>query len=101
MTATLTKDAVTLYDIEENKVWRRMSARDGEHEVQLCYELGDVVQEYEITDRDGNPLRVVLQVDAPSEYAEPDQGGVYEFSLPSVQGDARDLQPRPAPRTGP
>jgi hypothetical protein len=77
---TLTKDAVTLYDIEENKTWRQMSARDGEYEVQLCYGLGDTVQEYETTDRHGNPLRVVLQVDAPSEYSKPDQGGVYVFT---------------------
>lgn len=76
---TLTKTAVTLYDIEENKVWRRMSVADGEHEVQLCYGLGDIVQEYETTDRDGTPLRVVYQIDAPREYAKPDQGGVYVF----------------------
>lgn len=76
---TLTKTA-TLYDIESNRVWRTMSVRDGEREVQLCYGLGDVVQEYETTDRDGNPCRVVLQVDAPMEYREPDQGGVYVFS---------------------
>lgn len=77
---TLTKDAVTLYDIETHTVWRTMSVRDGEHEVQLCYGLGDVVQEYETTDLTGNPIRVVLQIDAPSEHAKPDQGGVYVFT---------------------
>jgi hypothetical protein len=77
---TLTKDAVTLYDIETREVWRTMSVRDGEHEVQVCYGLGDTVQEYETTDRDGNPIRVVLQIDAPSKYRESDQGGVYEFA---------------------
>lgn len=77
---TLTKDAVTLHDIETNSVWRRMDHRQGEHEVQLCYDLGDVVQEYDTTDRAGNPLRVVLQIDAPREYAKPDMGGVYEFT---------------------
>lgn len=81
MAAILTKDAVTLYDIETGSVWRTLSARDGEHEVQLCYGLGDAVQEYVTTDRDGNPLRIVLQIDAPSEYREPDQGGVYVFPL--------------------
>lgn len=85
MTATiLTKDAVTLYDIETNTVWRTMSARDGEHEVSLCYGLGDTVQEYDTTDRAGNPIRVVFQIDAPSEYAKPGQGGVYEFPLPTA-----------------
>lgn len=76
---TLTKDAVTLYDIEENKVWRQMTVIEGESDVQTCYELGDVVQEYDTTDRDGTPLRVVYQIDAPREYAKPDQGGVYVF----------------------
>lgn len=73
----LTKDAVVLYDIKTNSAWRYTSVRDGEREVQTCYELGDAVQEYETTDRHGNRIRVVLQIDAPSEYAEPDQGGVY------------------------
>lgn len=86
---TLTKDAVTLYDIETNTVWRTMSIRQGEHEVQFCYGLGDTVQEYETTDLDGNPIRVVYQIDAPSEYAKPDQGGVYVFPrsvvLPSAE----------------
>lgn len=76
----LTKTAVTLYDIESSRVWRTMSHRDGEHEVRLCYRLGDVVQEYETTDYDGSPIRVVLQIDAPMEHREPDQGGVYVFS---------------------
>ena len=77
---TLTKTAVTLHDIETNTVWRRMDHSAGEHELALCRSLGDTIQEYETTDRDGNPLRVVLQIDAPREYAEPDQGGVYEFA---------------------
>ena len=85
MTATiLTKDAVTLYDIETSTVWRTMSARDGEHEVDLCYGLGDTVQEYDTTDRAGNPPRVVFQIDAPSEYHSPDQGGVYVLPLPTA-----------------
>lgn len=77
---TLTKTAVTLYDIESNRVWRTMSHRDGEREVQLCRNLGDVVQEYDTADRDGQPCRVVYQIDAPREYAEPDRGGVYVFT---------------------
>jgi hypothetical protein len=83
-TTTLTKDTVTLYDIETNTVWRRMSARDGQHEVDACYGLGDTVQEHQTIDRDGNPLRVVYQIDAPSQYSKPDQGGVYEFPLPNL-----------------
>lgn len=77
---TLTKTAVTLYDTESNRVWRTMSVRDGEREVQLCHSLGDIVQEYDTTDRDGQPCRVVYQIDAPREYAKPDQGGVYVFT---------------------
>lgn len=98
---TLTKDAVTLYDIETSTVWRTMSVRQGEREVQLCYGLGDTVQEYETTDLDGNPIRVVLQIDAPSEYAKPDQGGVYVFLLPAVEAAAvtddpgRSIEPLP------
>jgi hypothetical protein len=84
MTATiLTKDAVTLYDIATNTVWDAMSVRDGERDVQDSYEIGDTVQEYETTDRAGNPLRVVFQIDAVRLYSEPDQGGVYVFPLPA------------------
>jgi hypothetical protein len=71
---------VTLYDIATNAVWRRMSAQVGAQDVAICRDLGDVVQEYDTTDRQGNPLRVVLQIDAPSLYRKPDQGGVYEFT---------------------
>jgi hypothetical protein len=71
---------VTLYDIATNAVWRRMSAQAGTQDVAICRDLGDVVQEYDTTDRQGNPLRVVLQIDAPSPYRKPDQGGVYEFT---------------------
>jgi hypothetical protein len=77
---TFTKTAVTLYDIETGTVWRRMSHRDGEYEIGLCYGLGDTVQEYDTTDRAGNPLRVVLQIDATGPYAGSDSGGVYEFT---------------------
>jgi hypothetical protein len=38
----------------------------------------------ETTDRAGNPLRIVHQTEAPSKYAKPDQGGVYEFPLPTT-----------------
>jgi hypothetical protein len=84
MATTLTKDTVTLYDIETRTIWRRMDHRRGEYELDLCRDLGDTLQEYETTDRHGNPLRVVLQHDAPSEYRESDQGGVYEFALPTA-----------------
>ncbi|GAX57279.1 hypothetical protein [Streptomyces olivochromogenes] len=83
-TVTLTKDAVTLYDIEQNRVWDTMSARDGERDVRLCRELGDTVQEYETTDRDGNPYRIVFQINAPMAHRGQDQGGVYVFPLPAA-----------------
>lgn len=82
-TTLLTKDAVTLYDIQTRTVWRTMSARDAEREVNLCYGLGDTVQEYETVDRAGNPLRIVFQIDAPMAHRGPDQGAVYEFPLPA------------------
>lgn len=82
-TTILAKDAVTLYDIQTNTVWDTMSVPDGEGSVECCYDLGDTIQEYETTDRGGNPLRIVYQVNAPSEYREVDQGGVYEFPLPA------------------
>lgn len=78
---TLTKDAVTLYDIETDTVWEVMTVAEGESALRISRELGDTVQEYETTDRDGNPLRVVFQVDAVRLYSSPDQGGVYEFVI--------------------
>ena len=84
MAAILSKDTVTLYDIETRTTYRRMDHQQGEFELSLCRGLGDTIQEYETTDRQGNPLRVVLQLDAPSEYRNPDQGGVYEFALPTA-----------------
>lgn len=77
---TLTKDAVTLYDIETDTVWEVMTVAEGESAVRICRELGDTVQEYETIDRDGRRLRVVLQVDAPSEHCAVDLGGVYVFA---------------------
>jgi hypothetical protein len=79
-TVTLTKDAVTLYDIEKNSVWDTMSVQDAQRDLQICHDLGDTIQEYETTDLDGNPLRVVLQVSVPSKYSD-DQGGVYVIPL--------------------
>jgi hypothetical protein len=78
---TLTRDAVTLYDIQTQKVWRRMSHRDAEAELALCRGLGDTIQEYATTDRAGNPIRVVLQTDATGPHAGTDAGGVYEFAV--------------------
>lgn len=78
---TLTKDAVTLYDIATNAVWEVMTVAEGESAVRISRELGDTVQEYETADRDGRPLRVVFQVDAVRLYSSPDQGGVYEFVI--------------------
>ncbi|MGA6223482.1 hypothetical protein ACPESV_24490 [Streptomyces umbrinus] len=76
---TLTNDAVTLYDIKTNTAWETMSVANGESSIQCCYDLGDTIQEYDTVDRAGNPLRIVLQTNAPSEYREADQGGVYVF----------------------
>ena len=80
---TLTKDAVTLYDIQTNSAWSLMSHRDAEADLDFSRELGDTIQEYDTTDRDGNPLRIVYQRAADtgldSEYSL-DTGGVYEFT---------------------
>lgn len=76
---TLTRDAVTLYDIEAQRAWRTMSHREAERELAVCRRLGDTLQDYDTTDRAGRPIRVVLQIDAPSE-GRRDMGGVYEFT---------------------
>jgi hypothetical protein len=80
---TLTKTAVTLYDIQSRRVWGVMSHRDAVADLGFARDCGDVLQDYATTDRDGNPLRVVFQRSADtgpdSEYAL-DEGGVYEFT---------------------
>lgn len=77
---TLTKTAVTQYDIATNPQgathWTVMDAREAEAHVRCARELGDTIREYATTDRAGNPLRVVLHVCADTE----DLGGVYEFA---------------------
>lgn len=77
---TLTKTAVTQYDIATNPQavtnWAVMDAREAEAHVRCAIELGDTIQDYATTDRDGNPLRVVLHICADTE----DLGGVYEFA---------------------
>jgi len=77
---TLTKTAVTLYDIQINDVWERMSHRDAERDLAICRDLGDTLQEHNTTDRYGNPLRIVLQIGSANYDGRPDQGGVYEFT---------------------
>ena len=78
---TLTKDAVTLYDIERNQDWASMSHLEAERDLATCHRLGDTIQEYDTTDRDGNPLRVVLQIAQPNPYSGvEDMGGVYVFT---------------------
>lgn len=77
---TLTKDAVTLYDIQINDVWERMSHRQAVRDLAVCRDLGDTLQEYDTTDYDGNPIRVVLQIGSVSYDGRPDLGGVYVFT---------------------
>ena len=77
---TLTKTAVTLYDIQINDVWEHMSHRDAERDLAICRDLGDTLQEHNTTDRYGNPLRIVLQIGSANYDGRPDQGGVYEFT---------------------
>jgi hypothetical protein len=72
---TLTKDAVTLYDLHTDQA-RNLSLRDGEEDLILARELGDSLREYDTTDRNGRPLRVVLQLPADHE----DPAGIYEFA---------------------
>ena len=83
MAVTLTRDTVTLYDIQTQKIWRRMDHRAAETDLAAARDLGDILQEYDTTDRDGNPLRVVLQRAAdtgPDSEFTLDLGGVYEFT---------------------
>lgn len=81
---TLTKDAVTLYDIATNTVWEHMSHRHAEGDLEMALDCGDVLQEHATADRRGNPLRVVLHTIGPGGKAsgdyELDTGGVYEFA---------------------
>jgi hypothetical protein len=83
MSVTLTRDAVTLYDIQARAVWGVMSHRDAETDLDFARDQGDILHEYDTTDRDGNPLRVVYQRSADtgpdSEYTL-DEGGIYEFT---------------------
>jgi len=80
---TLTKDAVTQYDIATNPqaatVYRTMDVREAEAHVRCAIELGDTISEYGTTDRTGRPLRVVLHICASIDGRE-DLGGVYEFT---------------------
>lgn len=76
---TLTRDAVTLYDIEAQRVWRAMSHRQAERDLAVCRRLGDTLQDYDTVDRAGRPIRVVLQICA-SDEGRNDLGGVYEFT---------------------
>lgn len=83
---TLTKDAVTQYDIATNPQaatnYRTMDHREADAHVRSAIELGDTIQEYDTTDRAGNPLRVVLHICTDlDDDREPDLGGVYEFTL--------------------
>jgi len=92
---TLTKDAVTQYDIATNPqgatIYRTMDVREAEAHVRCALELGDTVREYDTTDRSGNPLRVVLHICAPADDdRDPDQGGVYEIPLPAVTPERQD-----------
>ncbi|MFE9064878.1 hypothetical protein [Streptomyces violaceusniger] len=76
---TLTRNAVTLYDIEAQRAWSTMSHQDAERDLAACSRLGDTLQDYDTVDRAGRPLRVVLQICAPDE-GRHDLGGVYEFT---------------------
>lgn len=77
---TLTKDAVTLHDINTLTAWDRMSHARAEGDIACARNAGDRVQEYETSDRDGNPLRIAIVIETRM-YGEPDMGGVYEFAL--------------------
>lgn len=57
-----------------------MSTAGAAKDLRIYRELGDIVHEYETTDREGRALHVVYQIDNPVEYREPDQGGVYLFA---------------------
>lgn len=81
---TLTKDAVTQYDIATNPqgttTYRTMDAREAEAQVRCAVELGDLIQEHDTTDRAGNPLRIVLHICVDlDDDRDPDMGGVYLF----------------------
>lgn len=72
----LTKDAVDLFDTASGQLWEQMSRRQAEGQITMSRELGDTFQEYATTDRDGNPLTVLLQ-DMPSPFDGGPNGPVY------------------------
>lgn len=79
---TLTKTAVTQYDIATNPQgatnWATMDAREAHAHIRCAHELGDTIQDYATTDRQGRPLRVVLHICTSTD--RDDLGGVYEFT---------------------
>lgn len=94
MTVTLVRDGVNVYDLNSKKFVRRYDSHaTAERHLEIARELGDTLTEYDTTDRDGNPLRIVFQVEhdlpesndcysvnAASEGI--DAGGVWEFTSP-------------------
>jgi len=62
-----------------NDVWDQMSHAQAEGDLWCARQAGDIVQDYDTTDREGNPLRVVLVVQSLI-IDHPDLGGVYEFT---------------------
>lgn len=91
MTVTLVKDMVNVYDLNSNKFERWYDRSMAEELLAVARKQGDSLSEYDTTDRDGNPLRIVLQVEnGLSEWNDYysvnadgerfDAGGVWEFS---------------------
>jgi hypothetical protein len=79
LTRWTTHDTVTQYDIATQDVYRTMTEREGRAHVAAAISLGDIVQDYTTTDRDGRSLRVVLYICQDPEL-QPHEGCVYEFT---------------------
>jgi hypothetical protein len=86
VTVTLTKPPVIQYDIETRTVWSRMSHQDGERDIAAvgwCHDnCGDIYQDYDTTDRGGNPCRVVLWIEQGEPLAGNAVGVVYVIPAP-------------------
>lgn len=78
MTAA-TDPTVTVYDVETDTTLYKIPSREALRYLAMYRESGDTQYDYDTTDKDGNPVRVVLTVNAPVPGFTTDQGAVYVF----------------------
>ncbi|MCX4231768.1 hypothetical protein [Streptomyces ortus] len=90
-TQTSTAADVAVYDIEydvrctadraDREPWERIAGHEADGVLADCAAMGDTVQTYEMTARDGTPLRIALLLQGEIEAGRTDMGAVYEYTL--------------------